>query len=58
MNRWSHAEGDIVDVDEIDYGYLCGYLCCYCGAYGEHGGFTDDDEDYCPDCFEQLFVKE
>lgn len=57
MNRWSHVEGDVVDVDVVD-GIAGDYLCVNCGAFGEHGGFTDDDEDYCQDCYEELFGGE
>jgi formylmethanofuran dehydrogenase subunit E len=57
VNRWSHAEGDIVDVDVIDYYGV--KICEQCGDEVEYDDVRFEDGDsYCADCFNDVFGEE
>lgn len=59
MNRWSHAEGDIVDVDVIDYEDRGAEMCEDCNCYvADDEVKFEDGASYCPGCYADAFGEE
>lgn len=53
MNRWSHAEGDVVDVDMYEPGVE---ICEECNEVVDDSEVKFDAGDsYCPDCYNYVF---
>lgn len=48
---WSCVENDEVDVFEESEDVLCEE----CGAFCEHGGYSDGDHEFCESCYDEIF---
>ena len=51
--RWSHAEGDLVDVDDMDVGVEVCEECCE--EILTDAAQFDDGDPFCAECWDECF---
>lgn len=56
MNRWSHPEGDVVDVDVIEYEETFKVCDECCDEFDlMDGGGIEEDDVFCEPCYNEIF---